>query len=306
MVEPRTSTRPTSCPSARVVEEEYRQRVLASPYGRFFERDRAGGRTSSTRTSAPGIGSIEDLEAATLADVRRLPRHLLPPRQRDARRRRRLRPEAARRLGRQVLRARCRSPAAPLPRFDATRAAVASDRGVDVTGPQVPLPAVALDLARAAGDERRRAGAAGRRSAARRRRIVAPEPVAGVPPAARAARPASSADLRVGPGLLIAYAIAASGKPPAEVQRGAARRGEAPGASAGPARPSWRRSRRSSLTQAFMSRQTPLGLASAIGRGGRARRRRGARQHRPRRAAARQRRRRAARACAATCSARTR
>lgn len=51
-----------------VVEEEYRQRVLASPYGRLY---------NAIATSAyqvhpyrrPAIGSIEDLEAATLADV---------------------------------------------------------------------------------------------------------------------------------------------------------------------------------------------------------------------------------------------
>ena len=51
-----------------VVEEEYRQRVLASPYGRFFKRAGAG-RVPLHPYKRPTIGSIEDLEAASLADV---------------------------------------------------------------------------------------------------------------------------------------------------------------------------------------------------------------------------------------------
>ena len=51
-----------------VVKEEYRQRVLASPYGRLFN----GIAPASYRVHPyrrPSIGSIEDLDSATLADV---------------------------------------------------------------------------------------------------------------------------------------------------------------------------------------------------------------------------------------------
>ena len=51
-----------------VVEEEYRQRVLASPYGRFYNAiSPSSYRVHPYRRSA--IGSIEDLEAATVPDV---------------------------------------------------------------------------------------------------------------------------------------------------------------------------------------------------------------------------------------------
>ena len=51
-----------------VVEEEYRQRILASPYGRFFNAI-APSAYLKHPYKRPSIGSIEDLEAATLADV---------------------------------------------------------------------------------------------------------------------------------------------------------------------------------------------------------------------------------------------
>jgi predicted Zn-dependent peptidase len=51
-----------------VVEEEYRQRILASPYGRFFNAvDSAPYLQYPYRR--PTIGSIADLDAATVADV---------------------------------------------------------------------------------------------------------------------------------------------------------------------------------------------------------------------------------------------
>lgn len=52
-----------------VVKEEFRFRVLSAPYGRFnYEIERKSFTTHPYRR--PGIGSIEDLDAATLADVR--------------------------------------------------------------------------------------------------------------------------------------------------------------------------------------------------------------------------------------------
>lgn len=52
-----------------VVEEEFRQRVLANPYGRLFEAIAPNGYLQHPY-KRPVIGSIEDLEAASLDDVR--------------------------------------------------------------------------------------------------------------------------------------------------------------------------------------------------------------------------------------------
>ncbi len=53
-----------------VVKEELRQRILASPYGRLFGFYLAQANFSVHPYGRPGIGSIEDLDAATVADVR--------------------------------------------------------------------------------------------------------------------------------------------------------------------------------------------------------------------------------------------
>jgi zinc protease len=53
-----------------VVKEELRQRVLASPYGRLFYMYLSQANFSVHPYGRPGIGSIEDLDAATVEDVR--------------------------------------------------------------------------------------------------------------------------------------------------------------------------------------------------------------------------------------------
>jgi zinc protease len=53
-----------------VVEEEYRQRVLAQPYGRLFYLLLNTRSYTTHPYKRPTIGSIEDLEAATIDDVR--------------------------------------------------------------------------------------------------------------------------------------------------------------------------------------------------------------------------------------------
>jgi zinc protease len=53
-----------------VVEEELRQRVLADPYGRLFALYLPEASFSVHPYKRPSIGSIEDLEAATIEDVR--------------------------------------------------------------------------------------------------------------------------------------------------------------------------------------------------------------------------------------------
>ena len=53
-----------------VVKEELRQRVLASPYGRLFALYLPQATYTTHPYHRPGIGSIEDLDAATVDDVR--------------------------------------------------------------------------------------------------------------------------------------------------------------------------------------------------------------------------------------------
>ena len=51
-----------------MVQEEYRQRILASPYGRFFEEMRTKPYLRHPYRRGV-IGSIENLDAAAVADV---------------------------------------------------------------------------------------------------------------------------------------------------------------------------------------------------------------------------------------------
>ena len=53
-----------------VVKEEYRQRILASPYGKLFGLYLAQANFTVHPYGRPGIGSIADLDAATVNDVR--------------------------------------------------------------------------------------------------------------------------------------------------------------------------------------------------------------------------------------------
>lgn len=53
-----------------VVKEEFRQRVLASPYGRLMQLYLPQASYTTHPYKRPGIGSIEDLDAATVDDVR--------------------------------------------------------------------------------------------------------------------------------------------------------------------------------------------------------------------------------------------
>lgn len=53
-----------------VVKEEYRQRILAQPYGKLFGLYLTQASFNIHPYGRPGIGSIEDLDAATVEDVR--------------------------------------------------------------------------------------------------------------------------------------------------------------------------------------------------------------------------------------------
>ena len=243
-----------------VVEEEYRQTVLASPYGRFFEAVRTQPYLQHAYRRGV-IGSIENLDAASLADVVAFhATHYRPdnatlvvtgdfdPRQLDA--------WVDKYFG-QIAR-----PTPPLPPRDAKEPAWTADRTITVKAPTVPLPAVAtvwlappvtdldapaLQVAAAllsAGDSSRLNQA-----------LVYRQQIA--------TQASFSADLRAGPGLLFVTAIAAGGKTPASVR--AALLAEVKRLANRPAsRGELDKVKTLLLTQAFSARQTPIGLASAI------------------------------------------
>jgi zinc protease len=252
---------PTFVSERAVVEEEYRQRVLASPYGRLFNAISSVSYLEHPY-KRPTIGNIDDLEKATLADV--VDFHS-----------RHYRPDNAtlivagdfdeQQLDRWIDKyfGVVAKPSAPLPRFDADEPPWKQDRAATIFGPQVPLPAVAITwlappttspdapalqvaaAVLAAGDSSRL-----NQSLVYRQRI--------------ATQAGFSADLRVGPGLLMAYAIATGGKSAgdmapallAEVTRLA---------TTPPTATELAKVKTQIVTAAFMSRQTPLGLASALG-----------------------------------------
>ena len=243
-----------------VVEEEYRQSVLASPYGRLFNALSSSSYLEHPY-KRPVIGSIKDLDAATLADVVAFHARYYRPdnatlvvagdfdqKQLDA--------WIDKYFGLVV------KPSAPHPRFDASEPPWPADRVANVTGPQVPLPAVALTwlappVTSADGPALQVAAAvlAAGESSRLNQALVYRQRVA--------TQAGFDADLRAGPGLLIAYAIAAGGKSLADVS--AALLGEVERLASSPPSPAELAKVKTQLvTQAFMSRQTPLGLASAI------------------------------------------
>jgi len=125
-----------------VVKEEFNSRVLAPPYGRlFYAIEKQSFSVHPYRR--PGIGSIEDLSAATLEDVRAFHKTFY-------------RPDNAtlvvvgdfdeRQLDQWVDKyfARVPKPDAPLPRVTAKEPERKAVRRVAETGPNVPLPAVAI------------------------------------------------------------------------------------------------------------------------------------------------------------------
>ena len=128
-----------------VVEEELRQRVLADPYGRLFSLDVPEASFDVHPYHRPPIGSIADLNAATLADVRAFhATYYRPdnaslivvgnfdPAQLDAWVDHYFAP---------IVR-----PAAPIPAVTAVEPPRTAPRIVDAYGPDVPLPAVVLSF----------------------------------------------------------------------------------------------------------------------------------------------------------------
>lgn len=244
-----------------VVQEEYRQRVLADPYGRLFNAiaPHAYLRHPYRR---PVIGSIEDLDAATLDDVRRFhatyyrPDNALlivtgdfDPAQLDTWVDRYFAPLVR--------------PATPVPRVQVREPVRTASRTVALSGPNVPLPAALLiwqgptaghpdatPLAMA------QALLAGGESSRLHQALVYRQ---------RMAQTAGfGSDLHTDAGSLMAYAIAAGKTRPealvqplmAEIARLAS--GPVPAAELD-------KIKTQALTQALVGRQTAIGLGEALG-----------------------------------------
>ena len=246
----------------KVVIEELRQRVLADPYGRLFN---ALPRLAFERHpyKRPVIGSEADLKAATLDDVRRFhatyyrPDNALlivvgdfDPAQLDSWVDRYFGPLA--------------TPTQAIPRVNTPEPARARDSRVTIKAPSVPLPAVALvwkGPAVSHPDAPALELASALLSAGDSSRLNAS--LVYDTQAAQAA--GFSADLYADAGMLAAYAIAASGKPLRKletallVQIAGLARGRVGLAEMDKVRTQM-------LTGALLSRQTPQGLADAIGR----------------------------------------
>jgi zinc protease len=125
-----------------VVEEEYRQRVLASPYGRLFEAI-APNAFDVHPYKRPVIGSIADLEAATLDDVVAFHSTFYRPDNAVLIVTGDFQPEQ---LNRWVDRyfGPLQHPASAIPRVTVKEPRRQANRSVALTGPNVPLPATLM------------------------------------------------------------------------------------------------------------------------------------------------------------------
>ncbi|MDP3173284.1 MAG: pitrilysin family protein [Phenylobacterium sp.] len=126
-----------------VVKEELRQRVLADPYGRLFALMLPQATYAKHPYRRPGIGSIEELDAATLDDVRAFHQAYYRPDNAalivvgnfD---------EAELAAWVDKYYAALKKPAAPVRRVTAVEPARKGPGVYDGYGPNVPLPAVAI------------------------------------------------------------------------------------------------------------------------------------------------------------------
>ncbi|WP_158219625.1 pitrilysin family protein [Ideonella sp. A 288] len=246
----------------QVVIEEFREAVLADPYGRLFNA-LPGLAFQVHPYRRPVIGRIEDLQAASLTDVQHFHRTYYRPDNAvlvvvgdfdpaD------LDPWVDLHFGGLT------SPTQPVPRVAVREPAMATDRVVRLAAPQVPLPAVALlwrGLPASHPDAAALEVAAALLSAGESSRLN--ETLVYRDQAAQSA--GFSADGYADAGLLAAFAIAAGGRSTgslAEALFGAVRRlaqGPLPAAELD-------KVRMRLLTQALGARQSPQGQAEAIGR----------------------------------------
>ncbi|MBS0582335.1 MAG: insulinase family protein [Proteobacteria bacterium] len=126
-----------------VVEEELRQRVLAQPYGRLFNAIPKDSYLVHPY-KRPGIGSIEDLEAAKLQDVIDFHKTWYRPDYATLIVAGDFDPAELDKWVDQYFGALAKPANQPVPRVTAVEPAWDKDRRYDEHGPNVPLPAVVL------------------------------------------------------------------------------------------------------------------------------------------------------------------
>ncbi|MFN0182504.1 MAG: M16 family metallopeptidase, partial [Aquabacterium sp.] len=245
----------------QVVIEELRQRVLADPYGRLWVA--LPGYTFERHPyRRPGIGSIEDLEAATLADVQRF--HATYYRPDNAVLIVAADVEPAEALGwTQRYFGPLRRPAGAVPRVRITEPARQRDVRHAMTAPRVPLPALALlwkGPPAAHADSAALAVAGALLSAGESARLN--EALVYRAEVAQAA--GFQADLYADAGLIAGYAIAASGKALDDVERRLLAEIERLATKA-IAADELDKVRARLLTSALSQRQRPAGQAAAVG-----------------------------------------
>ena len=197
-----------------VVEEELRQRVLADPYGRFQALAIPQNSFAVHPYKRPGIGSIADLDAASITDVRAF--HATYYRPDDAMLivvgdfdPKALDAWVDKYFG------PIKAPAGPLPRVTAKEPPRSGPKSVTTYGPNVPLPALAITwLGPAAADPDQAALTVldalltGGDSARLNQSLVYRQQIA--------QSVFSSADARQQPGLFYIGAVMADGKTPAQ------------------------------------------------------------------------------------------
>jgi len=136
-----------------VVKEELRQRVLADPYGRLFALYVPQQSFTAHPYKRPGIGSIEELDAATVDDVRAFHATYYRPDNAAL--------IVAGNFDEAQLQALVdkyfaplKTPATPLPKVTVVEPPRTGPKTVNTYGPNVPLPAVAITwLAPASADK---------------------------------------------------------------------------------------------------------------------------------------------------------
>jgi zinc protease len=244
-----------------VVEEELRQRVLATPYGRFFNAIPKDSYLVHPY-KRPGIGSIEELEAASLSNVIAFHETYY-------------RPDDATlivagdfdpvELDRWIdaYFAPLQKPASTMPKVTAVEPEWSKDRRYSERGPNVPLPAVAITWlappAKSSDTAALNVAAAllsNGESSRLNQALVYRQQIAQTATFGN--------DERADKGLLIAYAVLASGHQPAQGEQ--AMLAEIKNLATAPIAPDeLEKIKTKLLTQALSQRQTAEGKAFAIG-----------------------------------------
>lgn len=200
-----------------VVEEEYRQSVLANPYGRLFNAIDPHSYTVHPY-QRPVIGSIDDLEAATLDNVIAFHETFYRPDNATLIVAGDFDPKQLQAWVDQYF-GWIPKPASPIPQIDQHEPARDADRHDTVTSPTAPLPAVAMtwlippaSSSDSAALEVAAALLAGGDSSRLHQSLVYRDEIA--------RQVGVFADQRMGPGLFTAYAILSSGHTPDQAAHG--------------------------------------------------------------------------------------